>query len=64
MGPVGRVLSNFGDRGDRVYLVPNQLLQLDAIFRRELWRAYWSFPRPCKLSGEKKRSVGREWVEL
>jgi len=35
MGPVGRVSSNFGDRGDQVYnrvFGPLQILQLAVIF--------------------------------
>jgi len=32
MGPVGRVPSNFGDRGDQVYLVPVQLLSVFVSF--------------------------------
>ena len=34
MGPVGRVPSNFGDRGDQLIWSSPQLLQLAVVFRR------------------------------
>ena len=54
MGPVGRVPSNFGDNGDRVYLVP----QLAVIFRRALWVCSASTDLLAEFKGKRKKRRG------
>ena len=54
MGPVGRVPSNFGDRGDQVYnrvFGPLQILQLAVIFSLAFWKGLDQF------KGERERRV-------
>jgi len=62
MGSVGRVPYNFGDHGDRVYLVP----QLAVIFRRALWEVCSvSTDLLAEFKEEKSagEGMGETWVE-
>jgi len=68
MGPVGCVPSNFGHRGDQVYLPPPTFAMAVVFFRRTLCEAYSaSADLLAKCLREKETRVGKEmgetWVE-
>jgi len=65
MGHVERVSSNFGARGDQVYLDPVQLLRLVVIFAPQ-YGELRPFPQNllAGIKGEITRGAGKRMVEI